>query len=88
MCITDIVELHGGDVSVYSAGEGSGSTFTLNLPAVKKMHQSENLQNLAIESQIDSNREFTALSINEKTTFKPNRSANLYNTSTYRKYFN
>ena len=31
-----IAELHGGNVSVYSEGEGKGSTFTLELPIVSK----------------------------------------------------
>ena len=30
--VKGIVELHGGTVSVYSAGKGQGSTFTIELP--------------------------------------------------------
>jgi signal transduction histidine kinase len=32
-----IVELHGGSVSAYSDGEGSGSTFTVRLPGVARL---------------------------------------------------
>jgi hypothetical protein len=32
-----IVELHGGSVTAYSDGEGSGSTFTVHLPGVARL---------------------------------------------------
>lgn len=37
-----IVELHGGEISVVSDGKNSGSTFTVNLPLQEGMRHSEN----------------------------------------------
>jgi PAS domain S-box-containing protein len=34
--VDQLVRLHGGTVSAYSAGEGRGATFTLSLPAVER----------------------------------------------------
>ena len=38
-----LVEMHGGTVAVTSAGEGTGSTFTVNLPVLKILREHENL---------------------------------------------
>ena len=39
MCISKgIMDMHGGSISVFSAGEGQGSVFTLRLPMVRYAH--------------------------------------------------
>jgi signal transduction histidine kinase/DNA-binding response OmpR family regulator len=37
--VRSLTELHGGSVSAYSAGRGTGSTFTVRLPALERMVQ-------------------------------------------------
>ncbi|MEP0958429.1 ATP-binding protein [Leptolyngbya sp. FACHB-1515] len=37
--VRNLVELHGGTVEVTSAGEGQGTTFSVELPIVRSMHQ-------------------------------------------------
>ena len=45
MCIRDrvrnLVQMHGGEVAAYSAGEGRGSTFTLTLPESVVVEEAE-----------------------------------------------
>ena len=44
MCISKgIMDMHGGSISVHSAGEGQGSVFTLRLPMVRSIASNENL---------------------------------------------
>lgn len=42
ICLTGIVELHGGKLNVFSAGEGQGCTFTMELPVEMSRGRSPN----------------------------------------------
>ena len=60
-----IVELHGGKVSVYSAGEGTGCTFTMDIPIISCGGTPQDL--LSSESQLMQ----TGLSIRHGSMHRP-----------------
>src|SRR5215217_4552758 len=57
--VRQLVDLHGGSVSVHSEGEGKGATFTINLPFVAVVDQNET--ETAHAGQIDETLSFEGL---------------------------
>ena len=74
--VRHLVQLHGGTVSVYSAGEGQGATFTVSLPLLEVRPQGNqegqpisandlsNLKILVVDDDLDS-REFVVFVLEE-----------------------
>jgi PAS domain S-box-containing protein len=62
--VKKLTELHGGTVSVSSAGVGHGASFTVSLPFVSDASQPErNVEDVWIDGQTTNAFEFTGLSI-------------------------